>query len=163
MSPGAHRTSGGGQKEGEGGKPSKASGRGATAKGNHANFCSTALSILCIPIVYISFQSTEIGFCFLHVPRSAPNERRRTERGRRRRSVKSKWMRSNSKSQPCNLLQYCSLDSVHTYRVQFFPIDKYRYCFLHVPRSTPNKRRGTERRWRRQSVKSKWMRSDSKR
>ena len=73
------------------------SGGGATAKGNHANFCSTALSILCIRIVFISFQLTEIRFCFLHVARSAPNERRRTERRRRRQSVKSKWMRSNSK------------------------------------------------------------------
>ena len=75
MSPGAHRTRRGGQKEGEGGKASKGRGCGATAKGNHAKFCSNALLILCIPIVFIYFQLTEMGFTFLHVPRSAPNGR----------------------------------------------------------------------------------------
>ena len=98
MSPGAHRTRKGRQKGGGGSRASKASGWGATAKANHANFCSTALSILCICMVFISFQFTEIGFEFLHVPRSASNERRRTERRRRWQSVKSKLMRSNSKS-----------------------------------------------------------------
>ena len=68
MSPGAHQTEGGGQKEGGGGKASKGRGRGATAKSNHANFCSTALSILCIRIVFISFQLTEIGFFFCMSP-----------------------------------------------------------------------------------------------
>ena len=97
MSPGAHRTGGGGQKEGGGCKASKASGWGATAKGNHANCCSTALSILCIRIMFISFQLTQIGFCFLHVAMSAPNKMTRTERTQRRQSVKGKWMRSNSK------------------------------------------------------------------
>ena len=51
---------------------------------------AVTLSRFCARIVFISLQLTQIGLCFLRVPRSAPTERRQTERRRRRQSVKSK-------------------------------------------------------------------------
>ena len=70
MSVGAHRKGGSGearqsrreQKKGGGSAATKASRKGATAKGSLSKFRSSALSTLCIRIAFLSVRLTEMGF-----------------------------------------------------------------------------------------------------